>query len=170
MSADTRPAQIGEPGLEDLVAYLDGELDSTAARTVERRLAQDAQYRHQLQQLQRSWDLLDHLPKAHVDQSFTQSTVAMVVVKAEDEVTKLVTARSRRRQVAFWLSLAGAAGAFLAGYALAAWYGDRDNRRLLQDLLVIRNIDEYRYAETVEFLRALDREGLFAEEEGGDEL
>ena len=59
--------------------------------------------------------------------------------------------------------------AFFAGYSVTSRYGDRGNRQLLQDLPVIQNLDEYRYAETVEFLRALDREDLFAEEEASDE-
>ena len=37
---------------DELVAYLDGELDADASELVERRLSEDAAYRRQLRQLQ----------------------------------------------------------------------------------------------------------------------
>ena len=48
---------------EQLVAYLDGELDAESSLQVERRLAEDAEFRRELRQLQRAWDMLDELPK-----------------------------------------------------------------------------------------------------------
>jgi len=41
---------------------------------------------------------------------------------------------------------------------------------LLQDLPVIQNVDEYRYADSIEFLRMLEKEGLFAEGGVDDDL
>jgi hypothetical protein len=46
----------------------------------------------------------------------------------------------------------------------------RENRRLLRDLPVIERLDEYRYADSVEFLRTLEREGLFTEDEMPNEM
>ena len=170
MNVAPRPGENCDPELEQLVAYLDGELEPEAAREVERRLAADAGYRQRLNRLQQSWDLLEHLPQAHVDQGFTQSTVAMVVVKATDDVEQLSSARSRLRRYAWAGGLVAATLAFLIGYAGTFRLNDRNNRRLLRDLPVIRNMDAYRYVETVDFLRMLDREGLFVEEEVSDEM
>ena len=47
---------------EELVAYLDGQLDPESARQVEQRLASEETARRRLQQLAQSWDMLDQLP------------------------------------------------------------------------------------------------------------
>ena len=51
---------------EELTSYLDGELDPQQVRRIEERLARDADYRAELQRMQRAWDLLDRLPRASV--------------------------------------------------------------------------------------------------------
>jgi anti-sigma factor RsiW len=170
MNGAPSPAEHLDPELERLVAYLDGELETDATREVERRLSQDAGYRQRLHQLQQSWDLLEHLPNAQVDPLFTQSTVAMVAVQATNDVDQLRATRSRLRVLATIGGGLAATVAFVLSYAGTSWYGGRDNRRLLHDLPVIQKLDEYRYAETIEFLRMLDREGLFAEDEVSDVL
>jgi anti-sigma factor RsiW len=153
-----------------LVAYLDGELDSEASSVVERRLSEDADYRRALRQLQRSWDLLDHLPQADVDETFTQSTVALVALQAADDVDRAQTRRTNRER---WFGLVGAGSAlaaFVAGYLIVTTTASRSNRALLRDLPVIERLDEYRYVDDVEFLRMLHRAGLFPEEEMEDDL
>ncbi len=149
----------------ELVAYLDGELDSAANDQIERRLCEDAEYRRRLRQLQQSWDLMDFLPQVDVDQTFTQSTLAMVAIRATDDADVEQSRRLKRRKRLWWAGAASTAVAFLVGYLCVYQVADRDNRRLLRDLPVIQRMDEYRYADSVEFLRMLDREGLFAEDD-----
>ncbi len=156
--------------IEELVAYLDGELDAEASRDVERRLSQDAQYRQKLRQLQKSWDLLDRLPKADVSDVFTQSTVAMIAVTAADDVEEMKTKNTKRKKTVWWLGTGSIAASFLVGYLLVFAVANRENKRLLRDLPVIERMDEYRYADSIEFLQMLDAEGLFAEEEIEDEI
>ena len=48
---------------DNLVAYLDGELDEAAVRSLEARLARDPQARQELEALKRSWEMLDYLPR-----------------------------------------------------------------------------------------------------------
>lgn len=168
MSAERNPSE--DTIVEELVAYLDGELDVEANRNVERRLSQDVAYRQRLRQLQQSWDLLDRLPRADVDESFTNSTLAMIAVRGVDEVRNLEQASYRRhRSLQAAIALAVAL-AFVAGFAGIRWHAGREDRQLLQDLQVIERVDEYRYAEDIHFLRLLQDEGLFAEGEMDDEL
>src|SRR5438309_11913316 len=76
----------GAPSIdEEIVAYLDGELDSVAEAQVVRRLSEDAAYRARLGQLQQAWDMLDNLRRTEADDEFVQSTVAMVAVQGEAE-------------------------------------------------------------------------------------
>jgi anti-sigma factor RsiW len=153
-----------------LVAYLDGELDAAQTRAVEERLSSDAAYRQQLRELQQAWDLLDQLPKADVDETFTQTTLAMVAVSASGEVEQAQVRRGRTRRWLWWTGSVAAVAAFVAGYVAVSVVVSRENRRLLRDLPVIERLDEYRYADSVEFLRQLEREGLFTEDEMPNEM
>ena len=154
---------------EELVAYLDGELNADDNARVESRLADDAEYRLRLQQLQRAWDMLDDLPKATVEESFTKSTVEMVVVSATEDAERQKVSGGRYRQL-FWVLAAGCViGASITSYLLISRWLARPNRQLAEDLPIIEDFDMYRYADNVKFLRSLDAEGLFAEE-AADEL
>jgi len=149
---------------DQLVAYLDGELDAESSLQVERRLAEDIEFRRELQQLQSAWDMLDQLPKVEVSESFTQTTVEMVVLSAEHDLSA-----QRERVVNKSRLLWGVGGAILVGAAVASfwlvsWILVRPNEQLVRDLPVIENIDLYRVADSVEFLHQLDESGLFDEE------
>jgi anti-sigma factor RsiW len=149
---------------EELVAYLDGELGTQEVQRVERRLADDAEYRARLNALQRAWDLLDNLPRASVDESFTQSTVKLVAVSAEEEARKTKSHSRIWRGLAWVVGTAGAVAAAWGGYVWVTGQLSQPNEQLVQDLPIIENVDLYRHAQSIEFLRDLDREGLFAQE------
>ena len=83
---------------EQLVAYLDGELEPQATKQVEELLAGDETARNRLSQLAASWDLLDQLPRATVDDLFTRTTVQMVAVAAEDELAQVNATRPSQRR------------------------------------------------------------------------
>jgi hypothetical protein len=69
---DTSPV---DPFDAELVAYLDGELDATAARQVEIRLATDAEARAKAAALRKTYDLLDYLPRPDASPTFTTRTL-----------------------------------------------------------------------------------------------
>jgi anti-sigma factor RsiW len=151
---------------EELVAYLDGELEAEAARRLDARLAEDAELREKLQQHQRAWDLLDELPRTDVGEQFTQTTVEMVAVSVADQVDDVSRRDSLRAKFHWLIGSTVAVVALLAGYVLVASIVATPNRQLVEDLRVIENLDEYRAVEEIEFLRALEREGLFVAEVG----
>lgn len=149
---------------EELTAYLDGELDAAARGRVEERLARDEAYRHELQRLERSWEMLDRLPQVVVDDAFAQSTLEMVAVAAESEAEPEISHAPRRRRIG-WIVSAGLLAASVAGFAFGHLLWPDPNQRLLRDLPVLENFDAYRHGDSIEFLRLLDRERLFAQEE-----
>ncbi|HMC10737.1 MAG TPA: hypothetical protein VKH44_05585 [Pirellulaceae bacterium] len=149
---------------EEIVAYLDGELDSESEARVVRRLSEDAAYRSRLGQLQQAWDLLDNLRGAEADDEFTASTVAMVAVHAEQESKSQQVRIVRQRNFA-WLALTLVVLLSMAsGYAVLYRRMTRSDRNLVRDLPVIEHVDEYRNIDDVSFLKALERENLFAAE------
>jgi len=149
---------------EEIVAYLDGELDMEAAAKVERRLADDPRYNARLNQLQRAWDLLDNLRRTEADDDFVNSTVAMVAVQAE-EAAKTQELRAQRRRNFTWVALAAVAllSATTAFAALQRWMS-RENRQLVRDLPLIEHVDEYRNIDSLDFVKELQRENLFTAE------
>src|SRR6478736_3359594 len=149
---------------EEIVAYLDGELDSVAEAQIVRKLSEDAAYRARLSQLQHAWDLLDNLRGTEADDEFAASTVAMVAVHAEQECKSQQMKVVRQRSFA-WLGLAADALLSVAGgYYVLNRRVTRADRLLVRDLPVIEHVDVYRYIDDLDFLKALERENLFAAE------
>ncbi len=158
------PDPPADPALleEQLVAYLDHELDEASSRRIERLLAADPQVRQRLRQLQQSWDALDELLPTDLDPSFTRTTLEMVVLAAEEEACRQRGLARRRRRV--WLGLAGVVLAGLAGY-LAVWrFWPDPNEQLFRDLPLLENLDQYQKIDDVDFLRQLHAQRLFAKE------
>lgn len=162
---ETDTHSVNDESHEQLVAYLDGELDGESSRQVEERLARDERFRLELQRLQQTWDMLDELPRADVGTSFTQTTVEVVALSAEQEL-QLTRRSTRRRLSLFWIVTA--ASVFIVSvtsYVAFSRVLARPARQLVRDYPVIDNIELYSVADSVEFLHQLDDEGLFAQEE-----
>jgi hypothetical protein len=70
---------LSEPLDEQLTAYLDGELPLSESASLERQLVENESMRRRLVELRQAYELLDELPDTPRKESFTQSTIAMVV-------------------------------------------------------------------------------------------
>ncbi|MGA2034389.1 MAG: hypothetical protein ABSG68_19260 [Thermoguttaceae bacterium] len=149
---------------EELVAYLDGELDAEASRRIEQRLADEPEIRLLVQGLDRTWQLLDKLDAPPPDVSFTHSTLAMVAVAAEAEQPGALGGPNPRRLRRGLLLGGGLLAAALAGFLLVTAAAPDPNRQLLQDLPLLENLDQYRQVDSLKFLRMLGDENLFAED------
>ncbi len=141
--------------LEEIVAYLDGELSPQESAQVERRLAADETYRQKLQSMERAWAALDELPAATVDDQFSNTTMELVVESAQNEVEQQTRALpvQRRKQRLSTVLLATAAALLGALVFRLVW--ENPNRALVADLPVIQYIDIYQQFRDVEFLRQL---------------
>jgi hypothetical protein len=151
---------------DELTAYLDGELDAASVRRVEERLARDESYRTQLQKLERTWGLLDGLPRASVDEKFTKTTLEMVALSAvqdADAALRAAPVRQRRQRLAGLISMAAA---LLVGFAIGHEVWPDPNQKLLADLPVLENLDLYYQVEDIAFLKELVREHVFDEPDG----
>ncbi|NUQ63825.1 MAG: hypothetical protein HUU20_15215 [Pirellulales bacterium] len=151
---------------EELVAYLDGELDAQAERRIEQLLAADPTVRETLRQLEHTWELLDDLGAADVDETFTRTTLEMVAVEAEEEVRQVTAELPRRRGWRLAMQLGGLGAAALAGFLAVALLRPDPNRQLLEDLPVLENLDQYEQVGDIQFLEMLREAHLFEKEDG----
>jgi anti-sigma factor RsiW len=164
-----KPHKTDEQRVEELVAYLDGELDETQAQEVEAQLNVDPAARRDAESLQKAWDLLDHLPRAEPSPDFASRTLNSIAIQT--------MARSQKQQ--FWsrwwprvVGLAWAAGiliAFLGGYMgyRALRSTDPADYDLARDLRLIENKRVYELVDNLDLLQQLDAPDLFGEEGRG---
>jgi len=97
--------------LEQIVAYLDGELSPAEALQVEHQLAEDDLFRQEVAGIERAWSALDILPNATVDDRFAQTTMELVVGAAREDVlekTRALPVMRRRNLLGKLLILATA--------------------------------------------------------------
>lgn len=147
---------------EEIIAYLDGELDAEAVKRVEQQLTQNPHYRLRLQQLERVWKCLDFLPEEEVNETFTTSTVELVTVEAEQDVQQAVSTSLRKRRTHWIVGLGVLFASTVTGFLLSSLSGNSSNNDLLNDLQVIENVDQYLHADSVEFLKQLHAENMFS--------
>lgn len=150
---------------EELVAYLDGELDVERRRSVEEHLSTNSDLRKKLKELQQAWDLLDELPRDHVDDSFARSTVEMVAIQMESEIEEKTRRAARWRIIAWVTALSLVLLACGAGFWVTYSNLSRENRQVVRDLPILENLDAYQNVGSIDFLRSLEKEGLFRDEE-----
>jgi anti-sigma factor RsiW len=169
---------LDEKTREELTAYLDGELDEHAAAQLEDRLRRDPNLRRELEGLRRAWDLLDFLPQPDPSPEFTTRTLdRLAIVRPPQTGTVTVPPLGSmpmpaRRHPGAWrwalaLVVASVAGYFLAGLALPptprSLSPEERDERLAADWRLLDRLHLYRFAESVEFLRALDHPDLFGD-------
>jgi len=129
---------------EDLIAYLDGELEDAACRWIEKLLMTDPAIRRRLQELERTWELLEKLDEPVADDRLTRSTLEMVAVEAAREVQETSPLQGRRFWVRWLLVLGSLLAAAGLGVAVGWFLTDDPDRQLLEDLPLLENRDCYR--------------------------
>lgn len=145
---------------DNLVAYLDGELEPNTARDIDQVLGQSEVARHEVEQLSRTYELLDLLPTVKASDSFTERT--LTTIRLDDVPRRLVDqpwfpAIRRGVLLAGWLA-ALVAASYLGFLATNRWAPNR-SERLLRDLPVIEQLDAYTEIGDTEFLGELRKRG-----------
>ncbi len=149
---------------EELIAYLDGELEDAACRRIEQLLMTDPQIRRRLQELERCWELLDQLEPPPDDERLTRSTLEMVAVEAAREVEQSPPMWGKKAWFRLLLALFSLLLAGAVGFGLGWWAAPDPDRQLLEDLPLLENLDCYRQIDDFQFLKSLQERGLFQED------
>jgi anti-sigma factor RsiW len=150
---------------ENLVAYLDGELDEPTSQSVEQVLAESVVARHDVDMLSRTWDLLNVLPGIKASEEFSRKTLTSIRAAEAPRTSSFGAAAARhvRRGVvlAAWLALVAAFG--VAGFEASRRFIPDETEQLLDDYDVILRLDEYTEVGDVEFLRILNANRTLAD-------
>lgn len=149
--------------VDEMVVYLDGQLEDQQREELEKKLLDDPDARQHLAALQQSWDALEALPRASCSHSFTESTVKLVVQDA-------LLARNEQkvwRQSMQWVACSVAALAFLTvGFIATRQWVTWEDRQLLQQMDLVDNWEKYEAVGSLDLLKRLNDEDLFAQDMG----
>ena len=161
MTSDTHAGD--DDVTEALTAYLDGELDATAAMEIENRLARDPQFRSQLQSLQSTWDLLDGLPEVDLSEDFVKTTMELVVAESlKDRRSAPISWSKFSRNLVF---VVVPISLLMISFFTSRNLQTERHRQLVAHYHVIENLDHFEKLDyDYDFLIQLDELELFSRE------
>jgi hypothetical protein len=140
----------------NLVAYLDGELGEAEARVITSKLTSSPTARREVEVLEKTWELLEYLPRPKAPGDFTARTMTEVQHLAAEgskfeTIARQVSLRAARAAIWTTASLL----AFGLGYVLTHWVWPNPTQRLARDLPIAEHLDEYQEVGTMDFLQEL---------------
>lgn len=147
---------------ENLVAYLDGELEDSGVQVIEQSLAASPALRQEVAALTQSWDMLAVLPRVTASAEFTERT--MDSVHTESLANSVPTAAAppitqnhwlNRRTLALATGLFGLLLALLIGFRSGEQWQPPRTKVLIDNLPAVENLELYRELGNTDFLRRL---------------
>ncbi len=148
----------------NFAAYLDGELVDDETRRIEGVLAENAVARTDLEQLSRTYELLDELPRVNAPKDFAAETVK--TARLAEQTTDFTQTRWYRTSVeALRLSgwTLGLVVAACLGYAVTSRWVPRPSDPLVDELPLIDNLDKYQEIHDFEFLQRMAGSAILME-------
>lgn len=156
--------RLTEGERSNLVAYLDGELNEAESRALAAKLTRSVSARSELEALEKSWELLEYLPRPQVPPDFTARTLSEVgQLAALDDQWAETAGRATRQAVQVLVCALSMALTLGLGYAATRWLWPDPTSRLVRDLPLAEHLDEYREVGSFEFLNLLDESPDLAE-------
>ncbi|HEX8202944.1 MAG TPA: hypothetical protein VF590_20885 [Isosphaeraceae bacterium] len=147
---------------ENLVAYLDGELNEAETHAIEAKLTASISARREVEALEQTWELLDFLPRPQASAEMSTRTLSRAGRMASPDDRLLDVARRTTRRLG--PALAGAALVLVGlgiGYVSTRWLWPNPTARLVRDLSLAEQLDEYQSVGSFDFLQQLDESGIF---------
>jgi len=140
----------------NLVAYLDGELNEAEAQAIATKLTKSVIARREIEVLEKTWELLDHLPRARVSDDFTARTLTEVErLTNQDEHFDSVLKQTTERVIRITVWVLASLLAFGGGYLATNRLWPNPVARLVRDLSIAEHLEEYREVGDFELLQAL---------------
>lgn len=141
---------------ENLVAYLDGELDEAASRILSTKLTSSPTARREIEVLEKTWELLNYLPLPKASEDFAEKTFSEVrrIAERGDRIeSRFIQVVIRLMRVV--LLVVGSATLAAIAYLIVLWAIPNPSARLTDDLPIAEHLDEYRVVKDKAFLDEL---------------
>ena len=150
--------------IEQLVAYLDGELNDEQTAAIEKRLRKDPKLRQMAEELDRTWGMLDALEPVAAGDDFSQQTMQTVAATGSElrqreraSISRLLSSLVGG-QTLVWFGM-GVIGA-LIGLGIGAIRGMSEEStqaaQLLRQIDMLQRYPEYSVVPDVQSLRELN--------------
>jgi len=149
----------------NLVAYLDGELNEAESRAIATKLSLSVSARRELEALEKTWELLDHLPRPQAPPDFASRTLsnAKQLALCGNRLFSVADLAARRLVRVLVLLLSSLLTIGLA-YAVARWVWPDPSARLVRQLSLAEHLDEYVDIGSFAFLKDLDDSPEFSDQ------
>jgi anti-sigma factor RsiW len=140
----------------DLVAYIDGELPETHSLAIATKLTHSATARREVEMLEKTWAMLDHLPRPQLTEQFSEKTVSHIRrLELDGQAWEPVLASwSAWAAIVVTYTVIGLASLGL-GYSVTRWVWPDPTVRLVRDLTLAEHLDEYETVGSFGFLTQL---------------
>jgi hypothetical protein len=146
----------------NLAAYIDGELTETESRVIATKLSLSAVARRELDQLKKTWELLDFLPRPAASPFFPERTLSSVrAIESHAGWWTRGTGAWLGRTLRLLACLAVAALSAGLGFALSRWAVSDPSARMVQDLSLAERLEQYEEVGTFDFLEELAKSKEF---------
>lgn len=149
----------------NLVAYLDGELGEEQSQALAAKLTHSISARRETETLERTWELLDFLPRPEGSPDLTARTLSLALGAGTlDDRLVRVAGRTTRVLGRVVLGAAVASVGAGAGFAAVRWAWPDPTARLARDLSLAEHLDAYREVDSFDFLNQLDLSTPFGQD------
>lgn len=157
-----RALRLNAEQRDNLVAYLDGELEEDTTQYIDQVLAKSEVARHEVEALARTWELLDLLPRPNATDTFTERT--MTTLRVSEVRTNMVDqpwfGYVRKAAVAaVWVAVLLVSAS--AGYMVTTRAIANPHDELLTNLELLKSLDMYQEIGSMSFASELQRLGTF---------
>jgi anti-sigma factor RsiW len=146
---------------DNLVAYLDGELNEAETHAIEAKLTHSVSARHEVETLEKTWELLDYLPRPKASPELTSRTLSQATQASPDDHLLTVAKGTARHVGRVLIGAALVLASLGVGYLSTRWLWPNPTVRLARDLPLAEHLDEYQTVGSFEFLKQLDESGVF---------
>ena len=155
--------RLTEEDRSNLVAFLDGELPDEEAQEMEAKLARSLSARKEVEALEKTWTMLDWLPRTEAPADFTDQTISRIhsqQMRAERIEGRLKWLSLLSGKAIGWAACVAAAVAI--GFVGVRYVWPDPSRGLIEDLEIVDNMDLYREVPDIKFLDNLSLLTIFA--------
>ena len=164
MSTEPTPHDLTD---DELIAFLDGELDGPEAEAMEERIANDPTIRLRAEEYKKTYGMLDFLPNREPSSTFTTQTMTRIqwpTTTIEQPIAKTTSRRSALWVFALFgmLSLALGVGVHAGWRTIVMTPTSSDPS--LDDLRIIEQLPISMGVDNLDFLLSLEAAGLFQSE------